>query len=49
MVWYSHLLKNFPHAKVKGFSVVNRAEVDVILNSLAFWMIQRINVYLNVQ
>ena len=35
VVWYSHLLKNFPqfvviHA-VKGFSIVNEAEVDVLL------------------
>ena len=35
MVWYSHLLKNFPQfvviLTVKGFSVVNEAEVDVFL------------------
>ena len=35
VVWYSHLLKNFPqfvviHA-VKGFGVVNKAEIDVFL------------------
>ena len=35
MVWYSHLLKNFPqfvviHA-VKGFGGVNKAEIDVFL------------------
>ena len=35
MVWYSHLFKNFPpfvfiHT-VRGFSVVNEAEVDVFL------------------
>ena len=33
MVWYFHLLKNFPQFvvihTVKGFSVVNEAEVDV--------------------
>ena len=33
MVWYSHLLKNFPQFvvihTVKGFDVVNKAEVDV--------------------
>ena len=33
MVWYSHFFKNFPqfvviHA-VKGFGIVNKAEVDV--------------------
>ena len=35
MVWYSHLLKNFPQFvvihKVKGFGVVNETEVDVFL------------------
>ena len=35
MVWYSHLLKNFPQFvvihTVKSFSVVNKAEVDVFL------------------
>ena len=33
MVWYSHLLKNFPQFVVihivKGFGIVNKAEVDV--------------------
>ena len=33
MVWYSHLLKNFPQFVVihivKGFVIVNKAEVDV--------------------
>ena len=32
MVWYSHLLKNFPEFVVihrdKGFDIVNKAEVD---------------------
>ena len=35
MVWYSHLLKNFPQFiviyTVNGFSTVNEAEVDVFL------------------
>ena len=35
MVWYSHLLKNFPRFfvihTVKGFGTVNEAEVDVFL------------------
>ena len=35
MVWYSHLLMNFPQFvvihTVKGFGVVNKAEVDVFL------------------
>ena len=35
MVWYSHLFKNFPQFDVihpvKGFGIVNKAEVDVFL------------------
>ena len=35
MVWYSHLLKNFPQFvvihTVKGFGIINKAEVDVFL------------------
>ena len=35
MVWYSYFLKNFPQFivihTVKGFGVVNKAEVDVFL------------------
>ena len=35
MVWYSHLLKNFPQFPVthtvKGFVIVYKAEVDVFL------------------
>ena len=35
MVWYSHLLKNFPEFvvihTVKGFSIVNEAQGDVLL------------------
>ena len=43
MVWYSHLLKNFPVCCVpyKGFRVANEAELDVFLNYLAFPMIQQ--------
>ena len=33
MVWYSHLMKNFPQFvvihTVQGFGVVNKAEIDV--------------------
>ena len=43
VIWYSHLLKNFPQFvvthTVKGFSIVNEAEV-LVWNSLAFSMIQ---------
>ena len=35
MVWYSYFFKNFPQFvvihKVKGFDIVNKAEVDVFL------------------
>ena len=35
VVWYSHLLKNFPQFvvihTVKGFGIVNKAEVDIFL------------------
>ena len=35
VVWYSHLFKNFPQFVmihiVKGFSIVNEAEVEVFL------------------
>ena len=41
MVWYSHLFKNFPQFvvihTVKGFSIVNEAEVDVFWNFLALF------------
>ena len=40
MVWYSHLLKNLPQFvmmhTVKGFSVVNKTEVDVFLEFPCF-------------
>ena len=43
VVWYSQLLKNFPQFivihTVKGFGIVNKAEIDVFLE-LAFLMIQ---------
>ena len=48
MVWYSHHLKNFLQFvvihTVKGFGIVNKAEVDVFWNSLAFSMIQSVDV-----
>ena len=41
MVWYSHLLKNFPQFivihTVKGFGLVNNAEVDVFLELFCFF------------
>ena len=41
MVWYSHLLKNFPRFvvihTVKGFSVVSEVEGDVFLECSCFY------------
>ena len=41
MVWYSHLVKNFPQFivihTVKGFGLVNKAEVDVFLELSCFF------------
>ena len=41
MVWYFHLFKNFPQFvvihTVKGFGVVNEAEVDVFLEISSFF------------
>ena len=41
MVWYSHLLKNIPQFvvihTVKGFGIVNKAEVDVFLELCSFF------------
>ena len=41
MVWYSHLLKKFPQFAVihtvKGFGIVNKAEVDVFLELTYFF------------
>ena len=41
VVWHSHLLKNFPRFVVihivKGFGVVNKAEVDGLLELLFFF------------
>ena len=41
MVWYSHLSQNFPEFivihTVKGFGVVNKAEVDVFLELSGFF------------
>ena len=41
MVWYSHLLKNFPQFVVvhtiKGFGIVNKTEADVFLELSCFF------------
>ena len=41
VVWYSHLLKNFPQFIVihivKGFGIVNKAEIDVLLELSCFF------------
>ena len=45
VVWYSYLLKSFPQFvvihTVKGFSIVNEVEVDVILEFSSFFYIQQ--------
>ena len=41
MVWYSHYLNNFPQFAmfhiVKGFRVVNKAEIDIFLEFSCFF------------
>ena len=42
MVWYSHLFQNFPqciviHNTVKGFGIVDKAEIDVFLEHSCFF------------
>ena len=41
MVWHSHLFKNFPQFAVihtiKGFGIVNKAEIDVFLELSCFF------------
>ena len=41
MIWHSHLFKNFPQFivihTVKGFGIVNKAEVDVFLELSHFF------------
>src|SRR5574340_1177846 len=40
VVWYSHLLKNFPQFivihTIKGFGIVNKAEIDAFLKLSCF-------------
>ena len=41
MAWYSHIFKNFPQFvvihTVKGFDIVNKAEIDVFLGLSCFF------------
>ena len=41
MVWYSHLFQNFPQFivihTIKGFGIVNKAEIDVFLELSCFF------------
>ena len=41
VIWYSHLLKNFPQFTVihtvKGFGIVNKAQIDVFLELSYFF------------
>ena len=44
VVWYFHLLQNFPQLivihTVKVYGIINKAEINVLCNSFAFLMIQ---------
>ena len=41
VAWYSHLFQNFPQSvvihTVKGFGIVNKAEIDVFLELCCFF------------
>ena len=41
VVWYSHLFQNFPQflviRTVKGFGIVNKAEIDAFLEFSSFF------------
>ena len=41
MVWYSHLFQNFPQFfvihTVKGFGIVNKAEIDIFVELSCFF------------
>ena len=41
MVWYAHLFQNFPQFivihTVKGFGIVNKAEIDIFLELSCFF------------
>ena len=41
VVWYSHLFQNFPQFivfhRVKGFCIINKAEIDVFLEFSCFF------------
>ena len=41
MVWYSHLSQNFPQFivihTIKGFGIVNKEEIDVLLELSSFF------------
>ena len=41
MIWYSHLFQNFPQLivihTVKGFGIVNNAEIDILLELSCFF------------
>ena len=44
MVWYSHVFQNFPQFivihTVKGFGIVNKAEIDVFLELSCFYTVE---------
>ena len=51
VVWYSHLLQNFPQFivihTVKGFGIINKAELDIFLEFSCFFDDQPVYYLLN--
>ena len=49
MVWYSHLFKNFQEFvvihTVKGFVIVNKAEVDIFLELSCFFLLLELSCF----
>ena len=52
MVWYSHLFQSFPQFivihTVKGFGIVNKAEIDVFLELSCFFKVYYIEILFQV-
>ena len=50
MVWYSHLFKNVQEFvvihTVKGFGIVNKAEVDIFLELSCFFLLLELLLFL---
>ena len=48
VIWYSHLLKNFPQfvviQTVKGFNIINKAEAEVFLEFSCFLVVSSLTI-----